>query len=142
MSATSTTAPDQDAEIIDAEIVEENTAPDWDGTYKVTTETSSYLIDFTNMTATRMPGDGGGCLPGLPEATVSTLRKDTEPIPMLRVPNPVVGERMELWLAIREDGTPTYRPTTYVRSIEPITTAPLPGPQISDASHPDQEITA
>ena len=89
--------------------------------WKVTTETSSYIIDFANMTATRLPGDGGGCLPDLPEATVSDLRKDACPILMLETPTPVVGERMELWLRIREDGTPTFRHTTYVRSIEVLT---------------------
>lgn len=99
----------------------------WSGTHKVTTETSAYLVDFTNMTATRLPGDGGGCLPDLPEATVSDLRKDTQPIPMLRVPNPVVGQRMELWLQIRDDGVPTYRHTTFVRSIEPAATLAVPG---------------
>lgn len=92
----------------------------WTGQWKVITETSVHLIDYDQMTVTRLPGQGGPAVPDLPEPSVSTLRKDAEAIPLLEAPDPVVGERCLLFLQIRDDGIPTQRLTTFVQAIEPV----------------------
>lgn len=90
----------------------------WDGVWRIVTETSTYLIDFGAMTATRLPGQGAGTVPGEPEKWVSTLRQDSQVVPMLAAPDPIIGEQMDLFLDLRGDGVRTHRLTTIVRSVE------------------------
>lgn len=88
----------------------------WDGIWRVVTETSTYLIDFGDLTATRLPGQGGGTVPGEPEKWVSSLDLDNEPVHLRAAPDPVIGEQMDLIL-----DTPAgskHRLTTIVRSVE------------------------
>jgi hypothetical protein len=98
------------------------------GKWRVTTETSVHLIDYDNMMVTRLPGEGGPAVPHLPPPTVSDLRKDAEALPLLEVPEPVVGERLPLYVQIRDDGVPTIRLTTYVQAVEKVVeSAHIPG---------------
>lgn len=64
---------------------------------------TTYLLDPHPRTVVRLPGEEAG-----------ELRRDAEPIPLLRWPAPVVGEPMVLLLRIRDDGIPTVRTTTPV----------------------------
>ena len=50
------------------------------GVYTVVTRTSTYLLDFTEMTLLRAPGVGGT---DDEDWTVSRLRRDSEDIPLL-----------------------------------------------------------
>lgn len=103
----------------------------WDGVWRVVTETSSYLIDFTNMTATRLPGQGGGTVPGEPTKWVSTLTGDTIPVALRAVPAPVIGDQMDLLLDVG-DGHTKHRLTTIVRSVEPVEPEPT---QAAEPAH-------
>lgn len=84
----------------------------------VLTETSKYIIDHQACTATRVDGYGAGLVADLPEVYVAALRMDREPIPLLGMSKPVVGEPMSLLLDIRRDGVLTVRTTTVVREVE------------------------
>jgi hypothetical protein len=79
----------------------------------VVTETSTYLLDLTAMTATRLPGRGAGAA----TATVAELRRDAEPVPLVAVSAVVIGDPMTLILRLREDGLDTVRVTTPVREV-------------------------
>jgi hypothetical protein len=68
----------------------------------VRTEGSTYLLDRTSMTVLRLRRNG------------DELRRDGEPLPLLRWPTPRVGWSMALELMVREDGAPTVRTTTPV----------------------------
>jgi hypothetical protein len=95
-----------------------------DGVWKVVTETSTHLIDYDTMMVTRIAGAGGGAVPDLPAPTLNALRRDHDPVPLIEAPEPVVGQRLVMVLAIRDDGTATWRRTTIVRSIERVTPDP------------------
>jgi hypothetical protein len=83
----------------------------------VITETSRYLLDHALMSATRIPGGGGGAVDGLPAPVLAHLRRDAEAVHLLEWPEPCVGEPMTLLLRVREDGVPTVRTTTIVREV-------------------------
>lgn len=84
----------------------------------VVTETATYVIDQIAETVIRYPGEGGGPVPGLPEPEVSSLRRDREPMRLVGIATPRVGDRMELLLDLGlASGDMTIRTTTYVRSI-------------------------
>lgn len=89
------------------------------GSWLVTTETSSYLLDLDAQTATRYPGTGTG---NDMDHLVADLRRDADAIPLLGV-TCTVGKLMVLALDLRGDGVLTARLTTAVTRIEPV---PLP----------------
>lgn len=68
----------------------------------VETANSTYAIDDQAGTVTRVFTMGG------------QLRRDGEPIEYLKVPEPVLGERMDMVLKLRTDGVFTYRSTSPV----------------------------
>lgn len=75
---------------------------------KVITLNATYDIDMQSMKVTRLPQDGAG-----------QLRRDAEELTLYSVPNPVIGERMALWIQVREDGIPTLRDTSPVTEVQP-----------------------
>lgn len=75
---------------------------------KVVTLNATYDIDMSAMKVTRLPSGGAG-----------QMRRDAEELHLYSVPNPVVGERMQLWVQVREDGIPTFRDTSQVKEIQP-----------------------
>jgi hypothetical protein len=87
------------------------------GTWQVTTETSTYLLDLDRQHITRMPDAGAGSVPGLGPVAVATLRRDYESIPLLDLISCELGSRMQLLLDIRGDGIATLRTTTIVREL-------------------------
>jgi hypothetical protein len=72
----------------------------------VTFSGSVCKLDPRTMTAYRLP-DGG-----------AELRRDGERVHLLSWPEPVLGECLELYLMVREDGVPTVRLTTPVVRID------------------------
>ena len=82
------------------------------GEWEVVTETSTYVIDVDAMTATRLPG-GAGSLDGSSVPRFG-LRQDQQPIPLMRVPAPVIGQPCDLLLDVRGDGIATLRRTSWV----------------------------
>lgn len=92
--------------------------PTMTGIWAVTTETSSYIVNLTENTVTRIPGDLA--TPPLTDIITATLRRDNTTVPLLMLRLCRVGEPMQLLLDIRGDGIPTLRTTTIVQSIEPI----------------------
>lgn len=93
------------------------------GSWLVTTESSSYLLDLTGRTATRYPGAGSDTV----STSIAGLRRDADAIPLLGV-TCTVGKPMVLTLDLRGDDILTVRMTTIVRNLEPVA-APetLPG---------------
>lgn len=93
------------------------------GRWLVSTESSSYLLELDETgsgTVVRHAGDGRGPAPeaeGLSPAVVVGLRRDGDPIRVLRADVPLVGRPWMLLLDIRGDGVPTIRNTTFVRQI-------------------------
>jgi hypothetical protein len=93
------------------------------GRWLVSTESSSYLLELDESgsgTVVRHVGEGQGPAPeaeGLPPAVAVGLRRDGEPIRVLCADVPVIGRPWTLLLAIRDDGVPTARNTTFVRQI-------------------------
>jgi hypothetical protein len=88
------------------------------GVWTVQTRTSTYLIDFDEMTLLRAPGVGS--TEG-EEWAVSTLRRDSEDIPLLGVKSCRVGESAQFWVRAADDpDVRTWRITTPVVSIERI----------------------
>lgn len=89
----------------------------------VSTESSSYLLELDESgsgTVVRHVGEGqrpASEAEGLPPAVAVGLRRDGDPIPVLSADVPVVGRPWTLLLAIRDDGVPTVRNTTFVRQI-------------------------
>lgn len=79
-----------------------------EGLWLVKTESdSTYLLDLDLSTCTRYPSEAA-----------SRLRLDGDEAPVIELLRLTVGEPMEVFLAIRDDGVPTYRRTTPVVSIE------------------------
>jgi hypothetical protein len=64
---------------------------------------------------TRLPGDGAASASSAVQ--VATLRRDAEPLPIIRILELAVGAPMTVLLQVREDGIPTIRRTTTVRHI-------------------------
>ncbi|GAB37820.1 hypothetical protein RND64_11045 [Gordonia sp. w5E2] len=88
------------------------------GVYTVITRTSTYLLDFNDMTLLRAPGVGGT---DSEEWAVSRLRRDSEDIPLLGVKSCRVGESAQFWVRAADDpDVRTWRITTPVVSIERI----------------------
>lgn len=90
-------------------------------TYKFTTATGSlYLLEVApaRATLTRLPRGfpPGPALRDRPSA----LRKDGQPVEVLRILQFGVGLNAIFVLDLRGDGTPTLRTTSPVRSIEPL----------------------
>lgn len=101
----------------------ENPRLEGPGRWLVSTESSSYLLeldDTSSGTVVRHVGEGQGPAPeaeGLPPAVAVGLRRDGDPIRVLCADVPVIGRPWTLLLAIRDDGVPTVRNTTFVRQI-------------------------
>ena len=91
--------------------------------WKVVTENSTYVLDLDRMTALRLNGDWLSTVEEEDEGRELTvpLRMDGTPIPLLVAPLVQVGKPVELVLRIRPDGVPTYRLTTPVRELTPLT---------------------
>ena len=88
------------------------------GVWTVVTRTSTYLLDFDEMTLLRAPGVGGT---DSEEWAVSQLRRDSEDIPLLGVKSCRVGESAQFWVRAADDpDVRTWRLTTPVVSIERI----------------------
>ncbi|MGC4932324.1 hypothetical protein ACLQ3C_01370 [Gordonia sp. DT30] len=88
------------------------------GVWTVQTQTSTYLIDFDEMTLLRAPGVGST---DSADWAVSTLRRDSEDIPLLGVKSCRVGESAQFWVRAADDpDVRTWRITTPVVSIERI----------------------
>lgn len=93
------------------------------GRWLVSTESSSYLLELDESgsgTVVRHAGEGRGPAPeadGLPPAVAVDLRRDGDPIRVLSADVPVIGRPWTLLLAIRDDGVPTVRNTTFVRQV-------------------------
>ena len=93
------------------------------GRWLVSTESSSYLLELDESgsgTVVRHVGEGRGRAPqpeGLPPAVSVGLRRDGDPIRVLSADVPVIGRPWTLLLAIRDDGVPTVRNTTFDRQI-------------------------
>ncbi|MGJ0121210.1 hypothetical protein ACQ7HM_18550 [Williamsia sp. MIQD14] len=88
------------------------------GVWTVVTRTSTYLLDFTEMTLLRAPGVGGS---GDESWAVSQLRRDSEDIPLLGVKSCRIGESAQFWVRAADDpDVRTWRITTPVVSIERI----------------------
>lgn len=77
----------------------------------VFTVNSVYLLDTDAMTLTRTPFASGDLL------ALATLRRDGEPIPVKEILMLQVGEPFRIMLALRKDGTLTYRETSPVQQI-------------------------
>ncbi|WP_020108968.1 hypothetical protein [Nocardia sp. 348MFTsu5.1] len=89
-----------------------------DGVWAVTTRTSTYLLDFGEMTLLRAPGVGSS---GDEAWAVSRLRRDSEDIPLLGVKSCRVGESAQFWVRAADDpDVRTWRITTPVVMIERI----------------------
>ncbi|WP_026917921.1 hypothetical protein [Gordonia shandongensis] len=89
-----------------------------EGVWTVTTQTSTYLLDFAAMTLLRAPGVGR---PDGDEWIISDLRRDSEDIPLLGVTSCRVGEPAQFWVAAADDpDVRTWRVTTPVVDIERI----------------------
>ncbi|GAB2673501.1 hypothetical protein GCM10027169_39160 [Gordonia jinhuaensis] len=89
-----------------------------EGVWTVVTRTSTYLLDFEEMTLLRAPGVGHA---GDSSWSVSALRRDSEDIPLLGVKSCRVGESAQFWVRAADDpDIRTWRITTPVVSIERI----------------------
>jgi hypothetical protein len=89
-----------------------------EGVWTVLTRTSTYLLDFGEMTLLRAPGVGGT---DDEDWAVSQLRRDSEDIPLLGVKSCRVGESAQFWVRAADDpDVRTWRITTPVVSIERI----------------------
>lgn len=89
-----------------------------DGVWTVITQTSTYVIDFGEMTLLRAPGVGRS---DDHRWEVSELRRDSQDIPLLGVKNCRVGDPAQFWVrAADEPDVRTWRVTTPVVEIERI----------------------
>lgn len=81
-----------------------------EGTWQVTTASGSdYILDLDKMTMVRYP-----------DSEANVLRKDAQHVPLLEVITLELGVMMELMIDVRGDGVETYRRTTAVETLEPI----------------------
>jgi hypothetical protein len=81
---------------------------------------STYLLDREAGTACRVRGEGSG-----------ELRRDGEPVPLLRCPTPIVGQPMVMVLRLREDSQITVRVTSPVQRIDPYASGPADSGAVS-----------
>ncbi|AUH69027.1 MULTISPECIES: hypothetical protein [Gordonia] len=89
-----------------------------EGVWTVVTRTSTYVIDFGEMTLLRAPGVGRT---DDHRWEVSELRRDSEDIPLLDVKICRVGEPAQFWVRAADDPeVRTWRVTTPVVEIERI----------------------
>jgi hypothetical protein len=88
------------------------------GTWLITTETSTHLLDLDQRLVTRSPAAANDTLAD-PER-IATLRRDNEAVPLIALTRLTVDEPMELLLDIRGDGIVTTRSTTRVLAITPV----------------------
>ena len=89
-----------------------------DGVWTVVTHTSTYVIDFDEMTLLRAPGIGRAADE---RWEVSELRRDSQDIPLLAVKQCTVGEPAQFWVRAADDPeVRTWRITTPVVDIERI----------------------
>ncbi|GAC78286.1 hypothetical protein SAMN04488550_2269 [Gordonia malaquae] len=89
-----------------------------DGVWTVMTHTSTYVLDFEEMTLLRAPGVGRN---EDQRWEVSELRRDSEDIPLIGVKQCVVGEPAQFWVTAADDpDVRTWRITTPVVDIERI----------------------
>jgi hypothetical protein len=78
---------------------------------KVVTLNATYVIDLEHMKVLRLPDKNAqGAL---------EMRRDAEEVTLYEVPTPIIGERMEMLIQVREDGLPTLRSTSQVTEIQP-----------------------
>jgi len=87
------------------------------GCWLIRTQTSAHLVDLDSRTVTRI--DGAGTPNSDAGWTVSALRKDRDPVQLLRVLRCSLGYPMELLLRVRDNGVTTLRRTTSVVAITP-----------------------
>jgi len=81
------------------------------GSFAVTTESSTYVIDLDAMTVSRSPGSG--------PSEVATMRRDGETLTLLVLAECTVGRALAIFVDLGIDGVPwTFRASTDVRSIE------------------------
>ncbi|ALG84838.1 hypothetical protein [Gordonia phthalatica] len=89
-----------------------------DGVWTVVTRTSTYVIDFGEMTLLRAPGVGRS---DDVRWEVSELRRDSQDIPLLGVKSCRVGDPAQFWVRAADDpDVRTWRVTTPVVDIERI----------------------
>lgn len=81
----------------------------------IETETAIYMLDMEAGVLRRFPREN---VLGSWANDVAHLRRDTQAIPFRMARVPVVGERMQFILDVRNDGIPTLRTTTPVISID------------------------
>jgi hypothetical protein len=94
---------------------------DDEGRYLVTTATGSrYELDMTARTVKRRMAATAPILDFL-DAGFSQLRRDGESIELLMIESCIVGASARYWLQIRHDHIPTFRMTSPVIRIEPVT---------------------
>lgn len=105
----------------DAPLVSDIRAPQ-SGRWWVHTQTAIYFVDLDGCRVTRFPDAENTRRPedlreGDDDYTVSLLRLDADPIPLVQVISLAEREPMVLVLDVRRDGVLTIRPTTPVRMI-------------------------
>lgn len=93
------------------------------GQWLVVTESSSYIFDLDERTATRYPGTGAGAVDEW-LAPVSDLRQDGDRVPLLYVHRAQIGSRLFIVLDVRRDGVATLRESTIVRAISRVDEVP------------------
>lgn len=86
------------------------------GTWKVTTQSATYVLDLEARTGLRLADTGNA----------ATLRRDGEPFTLLRVVTCTIGWPMVLLIDLAVDGVPmTRRISTEVVSITPLSNVGL-----------------
>ena len=89
-----------------------------DGVWTVVTHTSTYVLDFEEMTLLRAPGVGRH---EDERWEVSELRRDSQDIPLLGLKECRVGRPAEFWVSAADDpDVKTWRITTPVVEIQRI----------------------
>ena len=89
------------------------------GRWQVTTETSTYLLDFDLQTALRVPDSGAGAA----DARPSSLRGDHLPVRLLRLAALQIGRPMVLYVSLEDPDIITIRRTTVVVGVHAIDAA-------------------
>ena len=83
------------------------------GVYRVTTESSTYVVDLDLMIVTRIPG--------VHNREVATMRHDGQPMRLLGLDDCTVGRSLVMFVDLRIPGVPwTLRVSTAVRSINAV----------------------
>jgi hypothetical protein len=96
----------------------------------VLTRSSQYVLDLDHRWLIRTPDTPTGGASSPPRDGPTVLRRDWQPIRLLRLEWCCIGSGMVMWLAIRDDGVPTVRLTSEVLKIAPLTpTEDRPAPR-------------